>query len=105
MLVNLGAFGAGFCIVGGQVGANAYTGSLYPTSVRATGVGWALGMGRFGSVVGPMLVTALLAAQWDISVIFDLSILPAVAAGLLFYAAGRVSGGGAQAHQAAESLR
>ncbi len=95
LLVNLGTFGAGFCIVGGQIGANAFTGSLYPTSVRATGVGWALGMGRFGSVVGPMLVTALLAAHWDISAVFDASIVPAIAAGLFFLAAGRFARRGA----------
>lgn len=95
LLINLGTFGAGFCIVGGQIGANAFAGALYPTSVRATGVGWALGMGRFGSVVGPMLVTALLAAHWDISTVFNASIVPAIAAGLFFLAAGRFARPGA----------
>jgi len=96
LMVNLGAFGAGFCIVGGQIGANAFTGTLYPTAVRATGVGWALGMGRFGSVIGPMLVTALLALKFDISVILELAALPAIAAGLFFYAAGRFSRGSSE---------
>ena len=52
-------FAAGFCVVGAQSGSNALAASLYPTSVRATGVGWALGIGRIGSIAGP-LVGALL---------------------------------------------
>ena len=34
-------FGAGFCVSGGQVGANALCAAFYPTSYRATGVSWA----------------------------------------------------------------
>lgn len=89
-LVNFGTFGAGFCVVGGQVGANAYVSSLYPTAVRSTGIGWALGVGRLGSVVGPMLVTALLALGWPITNIFYGVALPAVLAGLFLWLAGAV---------------
>ena len=42
-LLMLTVFAAGFCVVGAQSGSNALAASLYPTSVRATGVGWALG--------------------------------------------------------------
>jgi AAHS family 4-hydroxybenzoate transporter-like MFS transporter len=38
-------FCAGSCIVGGQIAANALAATFYPTLVRATGVGWALGIG------------------------------------------------------------
>jgi MFS transporter, AAHS family, 4-hydroxybenzoate transporter len=89
-LVSIGTFGAGFCIVGGQIGANAYVGSLYPTSVRATGVGWALGIGRLGSIVGPLLVSGLLAFAWPISNIFYVAAGPAVAAGLALLLAANV---------------
>jgi AAHS family 3-hydroxyphenylpropionic acid transporter len=34
---------------------------LYPTPVRGTGVGWAVAMGRIGSVAGPLLGAALVA--------------------------------------------
>lgn len=88
MLINCGTFGAGFCIVGGQVGANAYVSSLYPTAVRSTGIGWALGVGRFGSVVGPMAVTALLALGWSITAVFYSVALPAVLAGFFLWSAG-----------------
>jgi AAHS family 4-hydroxybenzoate transporter-like MFS transporter len=90
-LVNCGTFGAGFCVVGGQVGANAYVSSLYPTAVRSTGIGWALGVGRFGSVVGPMAVTALLALGWSVTNVFYSVALPAVLAGLFLWLAGSAS--------------
>ena len=53
ILVTLAIFAAGFCVVGGQIAANALAAGFYPTSVRATGVGWALGIGRVGSIIGP----------------------------------------------------
>lgn len=90
-LVNFGAFGAGFCVVGGQIGANAYASSLYPTAVRSTGIGWALGVGRFGSVTGPLLVTALIALGWPINQIFFAVAVPAMLAGLSLWLAGSIS--------------
>src|SRR6201996_3686862 len=61
VLVSIAIFAAGFCVVGGQIAANALTAGFYPTSVRATGVGWALGIGRIGSIVGPLVGGVLLA--------------------------------------------
>src|ERR1700692_2234334 len=46
VLVATAIFAAGFCMVGGQIAANALAATFYPTSIRATGVGWALGIGR-----------------------------------------------------------
>jgi MFS transporter, AAHS family, 4-hydroxybenzoate transporter len=46
---------AGLCVLGGQFGNNAAAGLLYPTQFRSKGVGWALGIGRFGAIVGPLL--------------------------------------------------
>src|SRR5437588_2916417 len=51
----LTVFGAGFCVVGGQIGANALTANSYPTAIRSTGVGWALAIGRIGSIIGPII--------------------------------------------------
>ncbi len=39
-------FAAGFCIIGGQLTLNAFASNFYPAQVRATGTGWALGVGR-----------------------------------------------------------
>jgi MFS transporter, AAHS family, 4-hydroxybenzoate transporter len=49
------AFIAGFCVLGIQTGINVAGALIYPTSLRANGSGWELGVGRIGSIVGPML--------------------------------------------------
>ncbi len=46
-------FIAGFGILGGQAGNNALAATYYPTDLRSTGVGAALGIGRIGSILGP----------------------------------------------------
>jgi AAHS family 4-hydroxybenzoate transporter-like MFS transporter len=48
-------FMAGFGILGGQAGNNAVDAMYYPTTLRSTGVGAALGIGRIGSILGPSL--------------------------------------------------
>src|SRR6201747_2493925 len=65
VFITMAIFIAGFCMVGGQIAANALAAGFYPTSVRATGVGWALGIGRVGSIVGPLIGGALLSAKWS----------------------------------------
>ena len=52
-------FVAGFLVLGIQSGINVIGAMVYPTSLRANGSGWELGIGRIGSIVGP-LVGALL---------------------------------------------
>jgi AAHS family 4-hydroxybenzoate transporter-like MFS transporter len=49
------SFAAGFCVLGVQSGINVCGALVYPTSLRALGSGWELGIGRLGSVVGPLL--------------------------------------------------
>jgi MFS family permease len=47
-----GLFGA--FMGGGSSGLIALAAIYYPTAIRSTGVGWAMGMGRVGSFVGPL---------------------------------------------------
>jgi len=54
-------FFAGMTIVGSQTGANGACGKLYPARMRASGLGWALGIGRLGGIAGPALGGYLLA--------------------------------------------
>lgn len=60
-----GAALAGAVVVGGQIAMNAVTASFYPSDIRSTGVGWALGVGRIGSIAGPLLGGALMKAGWQ----------------------------------------
>ena len=48
-------FLAGFCVLGIQSGINVAGALVYPTSLRANGSGWQLGIGRLGSIVGPLI--------------------------------------------------
>jgi AAHS family 4-hydroxybenzoate transporter-like MFS transporter len=48
-------FIAGLFVLGGQFGLNALAGTVYPTFIRSTGAGWALGIGRVGSILGPVI--------------------------------------------------
>jgi AAHS family 4-hydroxybenzoate transporter-like MFS transporter len=104
-LVLPAVFCAGFCIVGGQAGANAFVGGFYPTRMRATGVGWALGVGRIGSVVGPVVAGWFIAWGWQPASIFYSAVVPAALAGLAMAAIGwsRQGGRGNTAGVAIES--
>jgi AAHS family 4-hydroxybenzoate transporter-like MFS transporter len=48
----------------GTAGAIALSALIYPTPIRSTGIGWAMAMGRFGQIVGPLIAGALLGAGW-----------------------------------------
>lgn len=91
-------------INGGQVALNAVSATLYPTAVRATGVGWALGVGRFGAIVGPFVAGTLMAAGIELGHIFWLAIIPtltsAIAVMVLRIAVQRSAEPGAPLHRA-----
>ena len=55
------AFLAGFVVLGIQSGINVVGAMIYPTSLRASGSGWQLGLGRFGGIIGPLAGTLLVA--------------------------------------------
>ena len=61
---------AGFCIIGVQMSLSALCATLYPTAARATGASSALGIGRLGSTVGPVVGGMMLARSWDLPQIF-----------------------------------
>jgi MFS transporter, AAHS family, 4-hydroxybenzoate transporter len=88
-LLTLAVFGAGFCVSGSQVGANALSASFYPTDCRATGVSWANGVGRIGSVVGSVGGGAMLTLNLSLPTVFLIVGLPAVVSGTVMLALGR----------------
>jgi AAHS family 4-hydroxybenzoate transporter-like MFS transporter len=71
-------FIAGWCVVGGQPGLNALAATFYPTDLRSTGVGWALGIGRAGAIVGPYIGGMLMANKWTTQQLFMAAALPAL---------------------------
>ena len=72
---------AGAGIGGGcQGGINALSALTYPTAMRATGAGWALGAGRAGAIIGPLLGGALLTLGLRPQAIFVAAAVSAFAA-------------------------
>lgn len=76
-LLYLVIFAAGICIVGAQPALNALASTLYPTEIRATGIGWALGVGRAGAIVGPVVAAQLVALNWSSQLLFQVASVPA----------------------------
>jgi len=101
-LVPMAIFVAGFCIVGGQIAANALAAGFYPTSVRASGVGWALGIGRVGSIVGPLVGGALLTMKWSTGAVFVAAAAAALCAALAAFSLSRIAGMGGSGKATAE---
>ena len=69
--------GAGIGIGGCQHGINSVSGALYPPAIRATGAGWALGLGRVGQIGGPLVGGTLLELGWASRDIFLAASIPA----------------------------
>lgn len=79
-LVVAASFAAGLFLGVSSSSMLAMAALTYPTAIRSTGVGWAMGMGRFGSVVAPLLVGLTVRAEWPIlGVMLALSLVSAAA--------------------------
>ena len=85
-LLMVTEFCAGFCVLGLQSGINAIAASIYPTSYRSIGTGWALGMGRVGAMIGPVLGGVLIARHLPTAQLFIFASIPfAVGAVVAFW--------------------
>jgi AAHS family 4-hydroxybenzoate transporter-like MFS transporter len=85
-LLMLLALASGLCVIGTQAGINALTGTLYPTYMRSTGTGWAFGVGRIGSILGPVAGGQLLALGLPHSILFAAAAAPIlISASALFF--------------------
>jgi benzoate transport len=70
---------------GGFTGLYGAAAKAYPTGVRSTGIGWAVGLGRSGAVAGPAVAGYLIAAGLDMSTNFYLFAIPMGVGGLIAY--------------------
>ena len=75
----------GFSLQGGFVGLYAIAASLYSTEIKSTGVGWAIGIGRFGAIAGPLIGGYFVSMNYSISTNFLIFSLTALFAALLTY--------------------
>lgn len=73
----------GFGIQGGFVGLYAFAARMYPTEFKTTGIGWSMGAGRIGGIVGPALGGMLIGMGLTIGTNFLIFALPALIAGIM----------------------
>lgn len=55
----------GFLLFGSMLSLYAIVPTIFPASVRTTGTGFALGLGRIGATIGPYVGGLLIAMRWD----------------------------------------
>jgi AAHS family 4-hydroxybenzoate transporter-like MFS transporter len=77
-VVTLGvaSFLAGFFVGGTGTGLIAVAAGMYPTSIRSTGIGWGMGMGRVGQFFGPFLTGLLVGLGYQVGGIFYAAAVP-----------------------------
>lgn len=76
----LETFALGFFMQGGFVGLYAVAARIYPMELRTTGVGWAIGAGRTGAIIGPYLGGLTIAMGWSITANFTFFAMPCLLA-------------------------
>jgi AAHS family benzoate transporter-like MFS transporter len=74
---------AGLGSVGTQILVNGYVAVRYPAAIRATALGWALGVGRAGAIIGPLFGGWVLASGIGFEWNFYGFAVPALAGALL----------------------
>jgi len=84
-------FAVGFGITGAHTTAYSLAADCYPTALRTTGVGWGVGIGRIGSILGPVVGGMLLSYNWGMRRVFWAAAIPAVIAAMAAAALARRS--------------
>jgi benzoate transport len=83
-LLNALIFTVGLLFQGGYTGGSySVPARAYPPLIRATGVGWAIGLGRTGAIVAPVLTGYLVSFGWDMYSLFALFSMPILLVTLL----------------------
>ncbi len=90
-LLILVAVCTGFSVLGSSLLLGTMTTGLYPTRARSTGIGWALAVGRFGSIASPLIGGALLAQGFGTQTIFAIGAVPALLCAASVFVIGRLA--------------
>ena len=73
----------GFGIQGGFIGLYAAAARIYPTEIRGTGIGWAIGFGRLGAILGPFIGGLLISSGAPLLFNFISFAIPVAVAGFI----------------------
>mgnify|MGYP001576115413 CR=1 FL=1 len=71
---------AGACTIGTQTMTCAYCSQFYPVTIRATGVGMMLGVGRAGAILAPIVIGTIVGMNLSLQANFMAIAIPAVVA-------------------------
>lgn len=82
------AVGVGVFLFASMAGLYGLVPATYPAQVRATGMGWAIGIGRIGAIVAPTMAGLLLDGGWQPASLYYVFALPLVVAALAVMAIG-----------------
>ncbi len=82
---------AGIGVAGAQPAINTLATYIYPTPLRAAGVGWALGIGRAGAIASPIIASRLIALHWSNHELLAAAAVPAAVSCLLILILPRTS--------------
>lgn len=85
------AFLIGVLLQGGYNGVWPLAAEAYPSQVRATGIGWAIGIGRSGAIVGPYMGGQLMAAKVSSPALFATYCVPLLACAVCAFMVQRLS--------------
>ncbi|MEM0928596.1 MAG: MFS transporter [Pseudomonadota bacterium] len=83
LALNASIFAIGLLLQGAFTAMYALAARVYPAEIRATGIGWAAGLGRTGAILSPIAAGYLASANWDLYGLFLLFSFPLFAAALL----------------------
>src|SRR6516162_3119039 len=81
-MLSIASFLAGFFVGGTGTGLIAVAAGMYPTAIRSTGIGWAMGMGRVGQFFGPFLAGVIVGLGYKVGGIFYAAAVPCFIAAL-----------------------
>ncbi|NKQ56983.1 aromatic acid/H+ symport family MFS transporter [Amycolatopsis sp. K13G38] len=95
---------AGLGSVGTQILVNGYVAVHYPARIRATALGWTLGVGRAGAILGPLLAGWIFAAGFGFAWNFYAFAIPALAGALLTALVPRAAAGAASAQTVHDTM-
>lgn len=86
------AFGflGGFAVIAGMTGVYSIGPALYSTTARGSGFGWIMGIGRLTSIIAPILVGYLLAAEIPPERTFQIFAVPLLVSAAAWVALGAV---------------
>jgi AAHS family 4-hydroxybenzoate transporter-like MFS transporter len=75
----------GFFVIGSNSGLMGLAAISYPADIRGTGLGWATGIGRSGSLLAPVIGGIMLTENWSVNAICSTNAILALVAVLIIF--------------------